>query len=161
MAEEMTSYEGFYEGGMSSLSPDYGNFTGYRMTAAQLGFPGSPQTANQLGEAVNAMKQGVKAFEVTMLQADTSESIPKQHFDEMRALMKLSGVKPSVHGPMIDAAGFDDKGNWGQEEGRVNNERRMFDTIEKAAKLDSNGSVPVVFHSAGVGTPGAEFRPGK
>ncbi len=74
--------------------------------------------------------------------------------------MKLSGVKPSVHGPLIDAAGFDEKGNWGQEWGRVGNERRMFDTIEKAAMLDSKGNVPVVFHSAGVGTPGAEFRPG-
>ena len=155
----VTNYEGFYEGGFSSLSPSYGNFTGYKMSAAQLGFPGSPQTANQLGEAVNAAKQGVKAFEVTMLQADTAETIPKQHFAEMRALMKLTGVKPSVHGPMIDAAGFDDKGNWGQEFGRVSNERRMFDTIEKAAMLDSKGNVPVVFHSAGVGTPGAEFRP--
>ena len=155
----VTNYEGFYEGSFSSLNSDYGNFTGYRMSAAQLGFPGSPQTANQLGEAINAAKQGVKAFEVTMLQADTAETIPKQHFSEMRALMKLTGVKPSVHGPMIDAAGFDDKGNWGQEFGRVSNERRMFDTIEKAAMLDSKGSVPVVFHSAGLGTPGAEFRP--
>jgi len=159
MAEGKNSYEGFYEGGASSLSPDYGNFTGYRMSAAQLGFPGSPQTANQLGEAVNAMKQGVKAFEVTMLQADTGETIPKQHFAEMRALMKLSGVKPSVHGPLIDAAGFDEKGNWGQELGRQSNERRMFDTIEKAAMLDSKGNVPVVFHSS-AGAPGAEFRPG-
>jgi len=157
----VTNYEGFYEGSFSSLNSDYGNFTGYRMSAAQLGFPGSPQTANQLGEAVNAAKQGVKAFEVTMLQADTAETIPKQHFSEMRALMKLTGVKPSVHGPLIDAAGFDDKGNWGKEEGRVQNERRMFDTIEKAALLDSKGNVPVVFHSAGLGTPGAEFRPGK
>jgi len=157
----VTSYEGFYEGGFSSLSPNYGNFTGYKMSAAQLGFPGSPQTANQLGEAVNAMKQGVKAFEVTMLQADTGETIPKQHFAEMRALMKLSGVKPSVHGPLIDAAGFDEKGNWGNGFGRQDAERRMFDTMEKAAMLDSKGNVPVVFHSSGVATPGAEFRPGK
>jgi len=155
------SYEGFYQGGASSLNPDYGNFTGYRMNASQLGFPGSPQTPNQLGETVNALKQGVKSFEVTMLQGDTGETIPKQHFEEMRALMKLTGVKPSVHGPMIDAAGFDEKGNWGGEQGRVDNERRMFDTIEKAALLDNNGNVPVVFHSAGVATPGAEFRPSK
>jgi len=72
------SYEGFYQGGASSLNPDYGNFTGYRMNASQLGFPGSPQTPNQLGETVNALKQGVKSFEVTMLQGDTGETIPKQ-----------------------------------------------------------------------------------
>jgi sugar phosphate isomerase/epimerase len=154
------SYEAFYEGGFSSFDPDYGNFVGYRMSAAELGFPGSPQTANQLGEAVNAMKQGVKTFEVTMLQGDMAETIPKQHFEEMRALMKLSGVKPSVHGPMIDAAGFDEKGNWGGEFGQADAERRMFDTIEKAAMLDSKGNVPVVFHSS-AGAPGAEWRPGE
>ena len=160
MNYDTVSFENFYEGGASSLSPDYGNFTGYRMSAASLGFPGSPQTANQLGEAINAMKQGVKAFEVTMLQADMAETVPKQHFKEMRALMKLSGVKPSVHGPMIDAAGFDEKGNWGQEAGRQDNERRMFDTLEKARELGPEGNIPVVFHST-AGVPGAIFKPGK
>jgi sugar phosphate isomerase/epimerase len=159
--EYAVSYEGFYEGGVSSFSPDYGNFSGYRMTANQLGFPGSPQTANQLGETVNALKQGVKAFEVTMLQPDVAEAIPKEHFKEMRAIMKLSGVKPSVHGPMIDAAGFDERGNWGNGFGREDAERRMFDTMKKAALLDpKKGNVPVVFHSS-AGAPGAEFRPGK
>ena len=155
----MASYESFYEGGISSLSPDYGsNYTGYRMTAAQLGFPGSAQTANQLGETVTALKQGVKAFEVSLVMPDTAETVPTQHFNEMRALMKLSGVKPSVHGAVIDAAGFTDKG-WGGDEGRADNERRMFDSIEKAHILDPKGNIPVVFHSSN-GTPGAEWRPG-
>jgi sugar phosphate isomerase/epimerase len=154
----MASYESFYDGGITSLSPNYGNFTGYRMTAAQLGFPGSAQTANQLGETVTALKQGVKAFEVSMVMPDTAETIPVQHFKEMRALMKLSGVKPSVHGPVIDAAGFTDKG-WGGDEGRADNERRMFDSIEKAHILDPNGNIPIVFHSSN-GAPGAEWKPG-
>ena len=153
------SYESFYGGGTSSLSPEYGNFVGYRMNASSLGFPGSPQTANQLGETVNALKQGVKAFEVSMLVPDTVSVIPKQHFEEMRALMKLSGVKPSVHGPVIDASGFTDKG-WGGDDGRSDNERRMFDAIEKAHVLDPNGNIPIVFHSSN-GAPGAEWRPGK
>ncbi|MFH0711856.1 MAG: TIM barrel protein [archaeon] len=156
---DATSYESFYGGGVSSLSPDYGNFVGYRMSAAALGFPGSPQTANQLGEAVNALKQGVKAFEVSMLVPETTEIIPKQHFEEMRALMKLSGVKPSVHGPVLDAAGFGEKG-WGGEDGRADNERRMFDAIEKAHVLEPKGNVPIVFHSSN-GAPGAEWRPGE
>lgn len=153
-----TSYESFYSGGVSSLSPDYGNFTGYRMSASQLGFPGSPQTANQLNETVNAIKQGVKAFEVSLLVPDTAETIPTQHFKEMRALMKLTGVKPSVHGPLIDAAGFTDKG-WGGEEAVADNERRMFDAIKKAHILDPDGNIPVVFHSSN-GAPGAEWMPG-
>jgi len=159
MGDNYTGYESFYEGGASSLSPDYGNFIGYRMGAGGIGFPGSPQTANQLGETISALKQGVKAFEVSLLTPEVTEAIPEEHFKEMRALMKLSGVKPSVHGPMLDPAGFDEKG-WGGSFTREDNERRMFDAIEKAHILDPNGNVPIVFHGS-VGAPGPEFRPSK
>ena len=153
------SLESIYSGGGSSFDPDYGNFTGYRMSAAQMGFPGSPQTANQLGETVNAMKQGAKAFEITMLSPETMETIPKQHFEEMRALMKLSGVKPSIHGPLIDAAGFGEKGIWEGEEARINNERRMFEALERAQVVGPEGNIPVVFHVSN-GVPGEEWKPG-
>ncbi|MCK5321586.1 sugar phosphate isomerase/epimerase [Candidatus Pacearchaeota archaeon] len=159
MASDYVGTESFYEGGASSLSPDYGNFVGYRMSGAGLGFSGSVQTANQLGETVNALKQGVKAFEVSLIMPEVVENVPQEHFKEMRALMKLSGVKPSVHGPLLDPAGFDDKG-WGGDFVQGDNERRMFDAIEKAHVLDPNGNVPIVFHGS-VGTPGPEFRPGK
>jgi hypothetical protein len=156
-----TSYESFYSGSPSALAPEYGAFgsIGKRMSAAKLGFPGSPQTANQLGETVNALKQGVKVFEVSLLGVqDADQAIPKQHFEEMRALMKLSGVKPSVHGPLVDAAGFGEKG-WGGDEAREDNERKMFSAIEKAHMLDPQGNTPIVFHASN-GVPGAEFRPG-
>ena len=151
------SYEGFYEGSVSTLSPDYGNLTGFQMNAAMLGFPGSPQHANQIQDTVNAIKHGTKVFEVTMLQPDVSESIPKQHFNEMRALMKLTGVKPSVHAPILDAAGFGERG-W-TPDGRADNERRLFDAIEKAQMLDPSGNLPIVLHAAN-GAPGTEWRPG-
>ncbi len=152
-----TNYEGFYDGGVSALNPEYGT-VGYHMSAAQLGFPGSPQTANQLGDTINAIKHGTRVFEVTMLQPDVGETIPTQHFDEMRALMKLTGVKPSLHAPVIDAVGFGEKG-WGKEEGRMDNERRMFNAIEKAQRLDPSGNIPIVFHATN-GTPGSIWRPG-
>lgn len=147
-------YESFYEGTPSSLSPDYGNFIGYRMNGSQLGFNGSPQTANQLGEAVNALKQGVKAFEVELLMPDVAEAFPKQHVNEIRALMKLSGVKPSVHAPLLDPAGFGEKG-W-SEQTREDNERRLLHTIEKVRDLDKSGNLPIVIHSAN-GAPGNEY----
>jgi len=153
----VTSYEGFYGGGFSALSPDYGNLTGYRMSAANLGFPGSPQSANQVQDVINAIKHGTKTFEVTMLQPDVGESIPRQHFEEMRALMKLTGVKPSVHGPLIDAAGFGERG-W-EPGAREDGERRMFAAIEKAQILDPSGNLPFVIHAAN-GAPGTEWRPG-
>ncbi len=161
MSEGIYGSEGFYYGENSSLSPENGNYSGYKIKNGNhnLGFPGGIQTANQLNESVNAIKQGAMAFEVTMLTADMAETIPKQHFKEMRQLMKLSGVKPSVHGPMIDAAGFLPEGKgWGGEEVMEDNQRRMFGTIEKAYELNPNGNIPVVFHSSG-GIPGGEWRP--
>ncbi len=152
-----TSYEGFYKGGISALSPEYGNTTGYQMNASMLGFPGSPQSANQVQDTVNAIKHGTKVFEVTMLQPDVGESIPMQHFEEMRALMKLTGVKPSVHAPILDAAGFGEQG-W-TPDGRADNERRLFGAIEKAQLLDPSGNLPIVIHAAN-GAPGTEWRPG-
>jgi sugar phosphate isomerase/epimerase len=151
----MVSYEGFYDGGGSGLNPEYG--IGFKMSGSHLGFPGSAQTANQLGEVVNAIKHGTKTFEVTMLDPNTQETIPKQHFEEMRALMKLTGIKPSVHAPLLDPAGFGEKG-WSPE-ARADNERRMFDAIEKAQRLDPTGNLPIVLHSSN-GAPGAEWRPG-
>ncbi|MBP7708235.1 hypothetical protein KA107_01000 [Candidatus Pacearchaeota archaeon] len=163
-----TSFESFYNGGISSFDPAYGSdengvpgtFTGYRMNAYKLGFPGSTQTANQLGEAVNAIKQGVTSFEITMGVADTAEIIPKQHFDEMRALMKLTGVTPSVHAPFnIDPAGLGGERGTFEEATREENERRFFDTLKKAKAVNPDGNTTVVFHSTGIGT-GTEYQPG-
>jgi sugar phosphate isomerase/epimerase len=153
----MVNYEGFYSGGASSFDSDYGNLTGYKMSAAQLGFPGSAQTANQLQDTINAVKHGAKAFEVTMVDPNVAETIPKQHFKEMKALMKLTGVKPSVHAPILDAAGFGEKG-WSPD-GRADNERRLFGAIKRAQVLDPSGNLPIVLH-ASAGAPGAEWRPG-
>jgi len=149
------SYEGFYEGAGSTFNSEYR--IGYKMSGSHLGFPGSAQTANQLGETMNAIKHGVKTFEVTMVDAAASETIPRQHFEEMRALMKLTGVKPSVHAPILDAAGFGEQG-WSPE-GRDDNERRLFGAIEKAQALDPSGNLPIVLH-ASAGAPGTEWMPG-
>ena len=153
----MVTYEGFYGGAGSVLEGDYGNLTGYAGGITNLGFPGSPQTANQLQDTMNAVKHGTKVFEVSMLQPDVGETIPEQHFDEMRALMKLTGIKPSVHAPVIDSVGFGEQG-WGKEQGRADNERRMFNAIEKAQMLDPSGNLPIVFHATN-GTPGVQYRP--
>ena len=149
------SYEGFYGGAGSTFNSEYS--IGFKMGGNQLGFPGSAQTANQLGETVNAIKHGTKTFEVSMVDPNVTETIPIQHFEEMRALMKLTGVKPSVHGPIIDAAGFGEQG-W-TPDARKDNERRLFGAIEKAQALDPSGNLPIVLHSSN-GAPGAEWRPG-
>lgn len=155
MGDGIYGSEGFYYGENSSLNSDTG-YAKYRLNSHGLGFPGSPKTANQVSEAVKAIKQGVTAFEVEALDADTSETIPKEHFKEMRQLMKISGIRPSMHAPLIDPTGFSKNGKW-NEENMVNNERRMFTNIQKAHELDPKGNTPVVFHST-VEVPGAEYK---
>lgn len=148
------STHSFYEGGDYTLDPNksftYG--TGYGgIKGSNLGMQGNPMTTNQLADVIGAIKQGTKAFEVQMLgmaQNDPEQSLPVQHFKEMRALMELSGVKPSVHGPIVglDPAGFD-RGNWGGEEHRQQTEKRMFEAVKKAYVLDPERNIPVVFHT--------------
>ena len=163
------SSESMYHGGDSSFEPgdtsdEFSNYTGFsNLKGAQIGFPGSPFTGNQLSETINAIKQGTKVFEVTMLgpaMKDADQAIPTQHFHEIRALMKLTGVKPSLHGPLMDAAGFG-QGGWGGEQERSNNERRMFDAIEKAHILDPQDNLPVVFHTGNSGGYSSGYVPDK
>lgn len=154
----LKNYDTFYTGGYSSLNPDYGNFTGYRMSTANISSPTSIQTANQLGEVISKIKEGVKNVELQFIQPDIFEQVPKQHFAEIRALMKLSGVRPSIHAPLIDPAGFGERGYEG-DDAREDHERRLFSVIEKARQLDTNGNIPVVIHSS-AGLQGPTYRPG-
>lgn len=153
------NFENFYEGEYSSLNPEYGNFIGKRLPANFFGSTTSIQTANQVAEVASRIKEGVKNVEIQQLNPDVFEQIPKQHFKEMQALMKISGVKPSLHAPIIDPAGFGEKG-WGGEEAREDNERRFWEVVEKAHELDPKGNVPIVFHSTG-GVGGPEFKKGQ
>lgn len=151
-------YISFYDGGYSSLDPKRGNYVGFRMNADQLASTTSPNVANQLSETISRIKEGVKNVEVSLVSPEIAEGVPKQQFKEMQALMKLTGVKPSVHGPIIDPAGMVEKG-YGGEYARQDVERRFMDTLEKAHELDPKGNVPVVFHASNSGT-GPDYRPG-
>lgn len=151
-------YISFYDGGYSSLSPDNGNYIGFRLNAGQLASTTSTQTANQLSETIARIKEGVQNVEVSLVSPEIAEGIPRQQFQEMRALMKLTGVKPSVHAPIIDPAGIVEQ-RYGGEYVRQDVERRFLDVLEKAHELDPKGNVPVVFHSSNAGA-GPEYRPG-
>jgi hypothetical protein len=88
------SYESFYQGGYSSMSPEFGNFVGYRIDAGKLGQSMNPTTANQLAETIKSLKTGVGQVEVQMLGVsnDVDQQIPMEHFKEMRQLLKISGA---------------------------------------------------------------------
>ncbi len=153
------NHEYFYNTGYSSLDPDFGNYAGLRnLNLSAVGSPTSIQTANQLNEVVSRIREGASNVELQPIQAETFEQIPKQHFKEVRALMNLTGVKPSVHAPMIDPAGFGQKGAWEKEEGMKRAENQLFSVIERSHELDPNGNVPIVIHSS-AGLPGHEYEP--
>jgi hypothetical protein len=151
------NYESFYGGDISSFNPEYGHFTGYRIAGGQLGQTTNPASANQLDETVKTLKTGVRHIEVAMLGPavnDLDQTIPKEHFKEIRALMKLSGATTSLHGPIIDPAGFVQNGV--DETERINAERRFFDAVEKGHELNPKGNTTVVFHASN-GMPGGIF----
>jgi sugar phosphate isomerase/epimerase len=153
------SYESFYQGGYSSMSPEFGNFVGYRIDAGKLGQSMNPTTANQLAETIKSLKTGVGQVEVQMLGVsnDVDQQIPMEHFKEMRQLLKISGASASLHGPVIDPSGFGQRG--ADEMERQSAERRFLDAIEKAHELnvDKKKAMPVVFHGSN-GMPGPIYR---
>lgn len=159
MVYETKNSEAIYSGGYSGLDPNSSYFGGQRLgfNAGQLSSTTSIQSANQVSEVVSRIKEGVKNVELQPIQPEVFEQIPKQQFQEVKAIMQLSGVKPSIHAPIIDTAGFGEKG-WEGDEAREDAERRLFSVIEKAKDIDYSGNIPVVIHSSGA-SGGSTFRP--
>jgi len=148
------AYEYFYPGTLSSLDPEYGElFTGYRIPAAQLGATTSVQTANQIKEVTNLLNQGIKAVEVSVIQPEVFEMIPKQQLKEINRLSKLTGSETSLHAPTTDPSGFTQQG-W-SEVNRAEAEKQFSDIVERGHELSPEGNIPVTIHASGV--PGTEF----
>jgi len=136
-----------YQGGYSSLDSEYGNsFGNYRVAAGSLGLATDPRTANILQEASAKLSTGVKQIEISAVQPEVFESIPKQHLKEVNRLSKLTGVDISVHGPVIEPSGMTQQGF--NEIGRIEAERQMNSAVERSHELNPKGNIPVTFHSA-------------
>ncbi len=144
--EKPVNYENFYSGAYTPLQAEFGEyFTGYRIPSAEIGAPTSPQTADQIRQASRLLNTGLKVVEAGTIDPSIFETIPQQHFQEMNRLSKLTGTNITIHGPIIDPAGFTQQG-WREEE-RLKTEREMKKVIEQSQKVDPKGSVPVTFHA--------------
>lgn len=173
MGDIYRATESFYGGGGSNFNPNQSNSfvhsqldtppAGYRLHPQQIGFSTNPMTADQLSELQRGIRSGAKVIEVNLLkiQGDTDQQVPKQHFEEMKALSKLTGISPSLHGPLVDAAGFDERSAQWSEENRENNERVMLAAMEKAHWADPNKNIPVIFHSSNLLGSGTQYKPEK
>lgn len=156
---EKSDYKMFeYQGGYNSLDSNKApstSFTGYRANAGSLGITTDPRTANILKDASAKISSGVKNIELTLVTPELFDSIPKQHLKEMNELARLTGVDVSVHGPVMDSAGFDRSGF--SEINREASERRVLDVIQRSNEINPKGNVPVIFHSA-EGISGSEWK---
>lgn len=155
MAKNNYVIENVYQGGTNSFKPTYGDvFTCYRVAASELGVTTDPRTANQLAGLNQSLNQGAIPIEVGVLQPETFDQIPKQHFEEMSRMAKLTGAKISLHAPLIEASGMGEQG-WTLA-GQKLAERQLTDVVIKSATLDTTGNMPITIHSAGI--PGAEYK---
>ncbi|MCH7850143.1 MAG: sugar phosphate isomerase/epimerase [Nanoarchaeota archaeon] len=156
--------ESFYGGGGSSFdpSPD-GPFVGYQLNPTTIGFATNPMTPEQLNEFQRGVRSGAKVIEINLnnLQGEVHQQVPTQHLQEMRALSKITGISPSIHGPLVDAAGFSEQRGIWSEENRDQNERIMFAAMEKAKIVDPDKNIPVVFHSSNMLGGGTLYTPEK
>ncbi|PIO07701.1 hypothetical protein COU59_02910 [Candidatus Pacearchaeota archaeon CG10_big_fil_rev_8_21_14_0_10_34_12] len=149
-----------YQGGYSSLSPEYGPlFTGYRANINKIGQATSPFTTNILQEVSEKLRPGQKVIEVSMgIFPDRApiEAIPKQHLDEVKRQAKLAGVDITVHGPLLDASGFAGREGFDEQEREIA-ELKIIQALEKGYQVSPGANVPVTFHSAN-SVPGARWR---
>src|SRR3989344_8756918 len=120
-----------------------------------LGAPTSPQTANQIAEATSRLNAGVLGVDISMVNPEILEQIPKQHFKEIDWLIKLTGARATMHAPIVDLAGFTQQG-W-QEEARKENENQVKFFVERAHDLDEDGNTPINFHINTM-MPGEQWR---
>ncbi len=142
----MTSYETIYPG-VESISPSYYSppISSYQSSIRNIGMSVDPRTANQLGEINTKLNPGVKTIEVQGVIPKVFEAIPEQHLDEIRRQMKLVGVTPSLHGPIIEFSGIGE-GGW-TEENRLGAEKQLQSAVLRGHKLDPKGNISVTVHS--------------
>jgi sugar phosphate isomerase/epimerase len=142
----MVSYNNFYEGATYSTQPPSDINYGEPVPAAAFSLATDPRTANQLKDLFDKLRTGAKNIELSPIQPEVLESIPKQHFEELNRLRKLAGAELTLHGPIVEASGVTKQG-WDPSH-REQSERQMFSAVEKAHDLDPKGNVVVTFHAS-------------
>jgi hypothetical protein len=150
----MTNYETIYPGVTYLLDPNY-HFTGYKIPTGEMGGTTSIQTANQLKQVSDMLNQGMKTTELSIINPDVFEMIPKGQFEEIKRLNKLTGAESTLHAPIIDPSGFTQEG-WSEENRRVV-ERQFEEFVKRGHELDAKGNIPVTIHASGI--PGSEMMP--
>ncbi|MEK6855374.1 MAG: hypothetical protein AABX73_04085 [Nanoarchaeota archaeon] len=142
----------FYAGADYGFDSSYGKEfslnmdAGYNFPASQFALTTDPRSANQLLETSKKLSTGAKVIEITGIQMNILDSIPKQHFKEINRLKKLTGVDMTFHGPLIEPTGIG-QGGWDPTQ-REFAERQISSAVERAHDLDPDGNIVITFHSS-------------
>lgn len=153
----MVNYESIYPGATYLFDPGY-NFGGFKIPAGDMGGTTSIQTANQLKEVSKLLNNGMKVTEVSIIQPEVFEMMPKDHLKEIYRLNKLTGAESTMHAPLIEPSGVMDanQGGW-SEESRVMAEEQLKGIVIRSHELNPNGNIPVTIHASNL--PGTEMIP--
>jgi len=142
--------EYFYPGAKYALEPEYNDILpGYKISASDISLATDPRTANQIQEVSKKLNAGVKNIEISQVRPDVFESIPQQHFNELRRLGKLTGVQFSLHAPIVEPSGFDQEGKWSEVQ-REMAEKQMTNAVARAHEVNPEANIPVTFHASAV-----------
>jgi len=121
----------------------------YFSSAKRIGATTSPQSPNQIGELTSRLNQGLKAVELGAMNQRLLDQVPKEHFNEIRRLNKLTGAEASLHAPIqdLDLAGFTQQG-WDEFE-RKATVNKLSSALSRAHQMDPEGNTPVTVHAGG------------
>lgn len=118
-----------------------------------LGAPTSTETANQIQQIMQLVPSGMQNVEIGALRPEIFEAIPKEHFNQMKQIAKLTirdfekEGKPSplsMHAPLIEPSGFREN-KWEYETWKTN-QAHLKNVVEKATDLGT--STPVNIHGS-------------
>lgn len=145
-----------YQGGFSGLKPPKDYLSHGYIPAGDFGMTTDPRNANVLKEVSDKLNMGVKSMEVEGVSERVFDAIPNQQLKELNRLSKLTGIDLSLHGPVIDVAGFTRQGF--NESEREIAETKVLNTLLRARDLNPDGNIPVNFHTS-EGIPGSQPLP--
>ncbi|MEK6888638.1 MAG: hypothetical protein AABW80_00860 [Nanoarchaeota archaeon] len=129
------------------LSSNYGNPISNYIPTSQISLALDARTANQLKQISEKMSSGAKAAEIQLALPDVADSIPDSHLEEINRLRKLVGAELTLHGVLVDPTGVNDQGRWDPTK-REQAERHMWQSVDRAHKVNPEGNVVVTFHTS-------------
>jgi hypothetical protein len=152
------AYEYFHETTPYSMDPGSDSlYTGSVLPQGVIGASTGVQTANQIQDVANFLNQGMKTVEVSTIQPEVFDMIPKQHLKEINRVTKLTGTDVSLHAPIVEPSGFDQQGGW-SEANREAAERQLSNTVIRGHAISPDKPMPVTIHASAV-LPGVEKVP--